>query len=314
MPEAHPIPNLFLIGAPRAGTTTLYSLLDAHPPVKEPNFFSTDIDPARFRPLFRKYLTLPSDPFFEQDPIPKTPVMFIRDEQQYRRLFKGTGGYEWRGEASTSYMYSREAAERIRRAQPDARIIAILRDPVERTYSHYKLALRDGFVKEPFREAVEKDMKSSEKGWGISELFVEQSRYYEQLKRYFDRFPRERIFIARFRDLREDPQRLLKGLSDFLNLSPPLSPPLYPENPSTKPRHPKLNHLLVRSGVRDWAGRILPERTKKAFKKRLFKTDTRDRGPSPEDRAFLEELFQEDLKKTRELTGLDLRPSLSERG
>lgn len=304
--EKPPSPNLFIVGAPKAGTTSLYQLLKDHPevfmsPVKEPNHLSTDIDTSAFKPIFKKHL-VKEGPYFKQKNRSPVPVMFVRDRKNYESLFHGTGHYRWRGEASTSYMYSGTAASNIHHLAPSARIIVMLRDPVERAYSHYRMAYQDGFVKGTFREAVLRDIKREKKGWGVSELFIEQGKYYEQLRRYFKIFPRERIFIGSFRKMKEEPGEFLRELADFLGIDFDEGLSVPTENPTEEPKAPILNRIMLRSGLRQGFKKLLPHPLKAPLKKRFYETALRG-GPSDEDRALLFPYFREDIQKTRELLG-----------
>ncbi len=306
MLEKTPSPNLFIVGAPKAGTTSLYQLLKDHPevfmsPVKEPNHLSTDIDTGAFKPIFRKHL-VKEKAYFKQEKRPTVPVMFVQDRKNYESLFHGTSNYRWRGEASTSYMYSGTAASNIYRLAPSARIIVMLRDPVERAYSHYRMAYQDGFVKGTFREALLRDIKRKKKGWGVSELFIEQGRYYEQLRRYFKIFPRERIFIGSFRKMKEEPGEFLGELAEFLDIDLDEGRTIPAQNRSEEPKAPMLNRIMLRSGLREGFRKVLPHTLKAPLKKRFYEAAPR-RGPSDEDRAFLFPYFREDIQKTRELLG-----------
>ena len=141
-------PNLFLVGATKAGTTTLHQLLSRHAEIymstiKEPNFFTGVVG----------------------DLLGLMPV--VRDAVEYQGLFASAVAQRWRGESSTSYLWDQGAADRIRDRCPDARILVLLRDPVDRAYSHFLMEVREGRDRMPFRRALEKDAARSETGWGI---------------------------------------------------------------------------------------------------------------------------------------------------
>ena len=156
-------------------------------PLKEPNYHSrADLDPSRFSKAFKAntkldhadYLALP-------DPLPERQVGFLRDVEEYARLFSGaTDAHRVVGECSTSYLWSPSAPESLRREHPDARIVVSLRDPVERIFSHYLMARKYGFVKGSVLEAVREDMNHPDPSWGRSELFLELSCYEAQLARW----------------------------------------------------------------------------------------------------------------------------------
>lgn len=115
-------PNLFIIGAPRCGTTSLFAALKQHPDVytsvlKEPHFYATD---------------LPAQPHT------------VSDTDDYHRLFSAAGDQRYRAEASVWYLYSHKAPELISKAHPDARIVLLMRNPVDMLISLYDLYLRTG--------------------------------------------------------------------------------------------------------------------------------------------------------------------------
>ena len=150
-------PNFFLVGAAKSGTTTLSKMLEAHPevylsPIKEPNYFSKDILPEKFEPVYRKNTFFADKTYFSQKPLKKVHLSFVREEKEYMALFEDAGNEKAIGECSTSYLYSSEAAEEIRKFQPDAKIIVILRNPVTRAFSHYLMGLRFGYSSLDFRK------------------------------------------------------------------------------------------------------------------------------------------------------------------
>ena len=92
------------------------------------------------------------------------------------------------GEASTSYLWDSQAAERIKRAVPEASILIMLRDPVERAYSQYWNDVREGLEKRSFLDALAEEQRSGPGGWGVSSLYIDCGRYADQVARYLDRF------------------------------------------------------------------------------------------------------------------------------
>src|SRR5690242_16429130 len=125
------LPNFFIVGAARAGTTSLHGYLSQHPEIflterKDSHFFTAHHFPG----------TGPGDETVNR--------RVIHDEEQYLQLFASARGKKAIGEASPFYLCLPEAAERIARAVPEAKILMILREPVARTYSAYTLLARDG--------------------------------------------------------------------------------------------------------------------------------------------------------------------------
>lgn len=180
-----PWPNFFIVGAANSGTTSLYGWLKQHPEVfmpalKEPHYFS-QIRPADEQRYMRTYVT---------------------DSKAYLKLFRKAARYRAIGEASPSYLFDREAPLRIRSIAPHAKIIILLRDPLERAQSHYLMDVREGVQERTFYEAVKEDWSCTRKGWGISHLYVELGLYAEQVKRYLSIFGTEQVLILMFEHLK----------------------------------------------------------------------------------------------------------------
>jgi hypothetical protein len=202
--------NTFIIGAPRSGTTSLHNYLGQHPNVfmsrlKEPRYFAykdEDVDCQG----------------------PADPVTFNRstvtDRDEYVSLFRGVNGEKIIGETSPIYMYrSNVAAGNIAQAVEDPRIIAILRNPIDRAYSDFLNMVR--LAREPlldFRTALEKESERVEKNWSPFYYYTEKGMYARQLENYYDVFDESQIKVFLFEELVEDEQRVMDQIMEFLNL------------------------------------------------------------------------------------------------
>ena len=192
-------PNFFIVGAPKAGTTSLYAYLRQHPdvymsPVKEPHFFSR---------------VSASKPF--------GTVLFqpIVNRRTYLKLFRDGRQHAIVGEASTSYLWDNGAAGRILSVNPRAKILISLRDPVERAYSHYLNNVREGIEERPFSVAIHEEQSSQLCDWLRS--YVDIGRYTNQVRRYRDLFA-EQVKVVVFEEFVADPIPMMNSLCDFLNL------------------------------------------------------------------------------------------------
>ena len=193
-------PNLFLVGAPKCGTSALHDYLAGHPDAfmsdpKEPHHFCPDVDA----------------PFA------------VRDEAAYRALFKGARERVV-GESSATYLYSRVAAEKIHAASPDARIVAVVRNPLEMIPSLHSQRRVNGT--EPCRTlaaalGAEPKRKTGElPAVGAFPFYDDAARYTEQLRRYLDVFPAERVRIIVFDDFKHNVGGVYAELLEFLDLTP----------------------------------------------------------------------------------------------
>ena len=200
------LPNFIIIGAEKAGTTALWQFLKQHPQifmsaVKEPQFFGYEGREVSFN---------------GPGPVVKEALP-ITDFKEYQSLFKGADGYPAVGEASPSYLYNSRAPERIRHYVPQAKLIAILRNPVDRAYSRFLHLVRED--REPvgdFLEAVEKEQWRIEHNWWPDFFYTRNGFYHSQLSRYYDLFDTNQIKVYLYENLSADPLGTLRDIFSFL--------------------------------------------------------------------------------------------------
>ena len=255
--------NLFLVGAPKAGTTSLDRLLRGHPdvflsPIKEPCHFCPDVAAqlARKSEALReldmeRYLAGP-----ERHPV---HLARVPSPQHYARLFEGGAGRTVVGECSTYYLSSAEAPGRIHAYNPDAKILVLVRDPVERIRSHYAMDRARGLVDRPLPALLEEELALGDAAdWGNSRFYVGASRYRRQIEAYRRWFPPERICVLSFEHLRDEPQQALETLFRFLGIAPPEQPVALPRaNPSRAARFQWLHHGLRKSGLKPLIAKLV---------------------------------------------------------
>ncbi|HDN58998.1 MAG TPA: sulfotransferase [Candidatus Marinimicrobia bacterium] len=304
------LPNFFIVGAAKAGTTSIYNYLKSHPdvymsPVKEPNFFSKDIDPSKFRKDYKREPLIIKD----ENNIPDKHVAFIKDFNSYKALFKNAKGFKAIGEASTSYLYSEVAAVEIRKHIPDAKIIISLRNPIDRAFSHFLMSLKDGLTTyNDFLKEVFHDYESvKDRSWGVAHLYLDLGLYHKQVKRYLDNFPPEQVKIILFDDLINALQNVVLELFAFLNLktNTDITTNVYNKSEIPSPLFQKVIRILNRYGIREKFIRKLPEKLKQNILKLIPKT----KGNPTIDinaRRVLTDFYREDIVKLSDLIGRDL--------
>ena len=202
-------PNFFIIGAAKAGTTSLYHVLRTHPEVffptnKESNYFITEGRP----------LTHP-EPGSEQ-----INRMSIHEYDRYRDAY-AAAKTRWRGDASPSYLYYPSAAARIHGFAPQSKILVVLRDPVERAYSAYLHMRAQGAEEAPtFEDALRLEQQHINDGWWFVSHYIAASQYGEQLARYYQLFPHHQILVLKYEDLARNPADLFGRIAKFLEIDP----------------------------------------------------------------------------------------------
>ena len=144
-------------------------------------------------------------------------VDVVSDEASYLSLFEGAAGYPAVGERSCSYLGLEETADAIRARLPEARIMMVLRDPIERAHSHYLMDVRNGLQRCSFHEAVVKELEDPAFGWGPA-WHRYTMLYYPGVKRYLDAFGPGRVLVLLTEDLKRDPGGVLKEVARFLGI------------------------------------------------------------------------------------------------
>jgi len=293
------MPNFLIIGAGKSGTTSLYHYLKQHPevymsPVKEPKFFALEGKKLDFRgPNDDAHMNRKS----------------VTDLDAYRALFRGVADEKAVGEASPLYLYSPEAPARIRRYIPEARLIAILRNPVDRAFSSYLHCIRDrGEPLKDFAQALREEETRIENGWGPIWHYKHVGFYSAQLERYFDTFRRDQIKVFLYEDLQDDPVGMLQSIFRFLGVGDARLPDIsLRHNISGVPRSRLVHELLNKPNPIKSAFRpLLPAKLRKRLNHNLTGRNLVKPQLSPEVRRQLIKAYSEDILKVQELIDRDL--------
>jgi len=244
--------------------------------------------------------------FFSPDAV-KNPGTHQRvvDWDGYLRLFAGTTGEIAIGGASPSYLWDRQFPRLIREKIPDAKIIIVLRDPVERAYSHYLAEVRLGWQGMPFLEALQADAHQAQKGWGISRFYLELGEYSEQVARYLETFGQDAVTVLLFDDLKRDAHSFISGVLQFLGVpdAGTLGGTLPAYNAYAARRWPLAKFWISNTTVRGLARRCVPAALRAWIRDTvLLKRATKPSMPS-EARVFLEEYYGTDMRRLESLLG-----------
>jgi hypothetical protein len=267
------MPDFFIVGHPKCGTTALYEMLRSHPQIfmpelKEPWFFAQDMRP-RFQPV-------------RQAPTPQ-------NLPDYLALFAGAGPDQRAGEASSTYLLSHDAAGHIAEVIPGARIIAILREPAAflrslhqqllKTHVESKKRLGAAMALEPARREGRRIPRGSHRPQLL--LYSDHVRYAEQLRRYHEVFPREQVLVLIYDDFRADNEGTVRTVRRFLGVDDTAPVEVTDANPTTvSMRSQGLDELLNKVSV----GRGPVSRTVKAGLKAVMPSELRSRAISATQR------------------------------
>lgn len=298
------LPNFIIAGASRSGTTSLYNYLYKHP----------DIYLSRLKePLFFEYVN--KVPSYE-GPYARKPDDYgiILTIEDYEDLFAGVTNESAIGEGSTGYLYSDEAVSNIKMMIPHCKIILILRDPLERTFSHYRQLVMLGYEELSFDDALAMQKERKGKNWSDVYQYVDNSFYYDRVKRYLDTFGKKQVRIYLFDDLINDPLTVVKDIFLFIGVDPAFKPSIELHNRSGSPKGIILQYVISKyvgwraRGGGNNSGLILPKTFRQFIWKLLKRHFYNYSRPeiSPSTRETLQNVFRDDVIKLQQLIKRDL--------
>lgn len=287
MVSGNPIlPNFLVIGAQRTATSWLYACLKEHPQVYLPH-----VKEIHYFDLY-----------------------YEKGIEAYKRYYRFWAGEKAVGDITPCYLYKKGVAERIAEELPEARLIVTLRNPAERAFSQYKMYRRNGLIRTDFETTLAEEPE-----------YIGRGYYYAQLQPYLKLFPREKILILIYEELKKDPRGHLKKVFSFLNVRDDFDPSLSDENlPSEglvgglQVPASKIAHLMRRSGLgfmvdaytrsrasllTDWIFNKF--RPSKHEARRLSRSGP-ESAMKEDTRLDLNRLFREDKEKLEALLGRDL--------
>lgn len=290
------LPNTFIIGAAKSGTTSLYEYLSQHPdafmsPVKEPRYFAYAENPPE--------MAGPGDEASNRE----AGAVYTLDA--YRELFADATTEPIVGEASPVYLYDEDAPRLLHEQCPDATLIALLRNPIERAYSHYLHLHLSG--REPLRDfeaALDAEDERVEAGWEWSWHYRRMGFYGEQLSRYLERFDREQLLVYRFENLKENAVRLAQTVYGALGIDASFVPETGIQHRATGV--PKLEWLHRFIGnpdhfLRRWSRSVLPKAVRDRILALVRNANLKKPPMSDAARARLADVYREDVRRLEAL-------------
>ena len=302
------LPDFLVAGVPKVGTTALHTALSRHPglfmsPIKEPKFFLTDGPPSAGGG--------PGDALTYRE--------HVWQRDRYEALFEPAPPGTLRGESTPLYLYDRAALRRVRDLIPAAKLIVVLRDPVERAHSNWTHLWSAGL--EPvgdFVQACAEEEHRIAAGWAHFWHYTALGRYGTQLDYAFSLFPSEQVLVIRYRLLVDEPAATLDRICAFLGVETGMVTEIPRENVTSHPEQ-SLAHRAVSAAIRasDGLGPMLPGSTASAATRRLerfLQRGRRERQPlSWQQRQALLPGFEDDIKQLERVLGEDFGDWLAPR-
>ena len=295
------LPNFFIVGAARSGTTSLDQYLSQHPEIfittkKETHFFAREQLPVCYKG--------PGDERMNR--------LLIRDEDQYAQLFSEAAGAKAIGEASAFYLCYPRSAEMIAQTVPDAKIIMVLREPVARTYSAYMFLLRDGRETLGFEEGLNMEEERKEGDFEPMWWYRELSLYYSQVKHYLDVFGPKCVKVLLYEELFSRQEQVLQDVFSFLGVKEDvIIDTSVRYNLSGSPKSRKLysmlnNFIFNPNPLEQRIKTLVPKHLREKWASKLIGAVTRPIPLEPQVEEKLKAFYAEDVEKLEDLLQRDL--------
>lgn len=304
----HAKPNFFIVGAPKCGTTSLHEYLQRHPDVfmpfyKEPHYFGSDLVGSRF-------------------------LQFRNKPEKYLKLFQDVRDETRIGESSPWYLVSQYAAQEIYTYNPDAKIIIMLRNPVDMMYSMWSQfrysgneqieSFKEALAAEPERKQGHRIRKAAHCITGL--FYTEMAHYTDQVKRYFEIFGKDHVKVIIFDDFKTDTANVYRDVLDYLDIDSSFQTSFDVINPNKEVRVEWLQNLILSTGfslmlLKDrltyfaTTNRLIPYSFRTETVKGVINVYTKYEKRSPLTEAVREEIsleFKEEIDRLSELLQRDL--------
>jgi len=273
-------PNFFIVGTPKSGTTSLFHYLQEHPEVflpelKEPHFFSC----PEVKNTYYK-------------------TKIVDSKQEYLDLYQERESYKAVGDLSSSYLFNKETPKRIHQFNPYAKIIIVLRNPVERALSHYLMDVNLGYI----NVSLSKVINNKDTFKQHYQEYIELGFYEQQIRAYTKQFPDSQIKVVLSDTLYANTAETLKDIYSFINVSTTFITDFETvHNSYTVPRFKALKSLVQSDGLK----KMIPSGLKSGLKSLIYKTNA-EKPKLEVEKNLLREIYKKSIVETETLINQDL--------
>lgn len=273
-------PNFFIVGTPKAGTTSLFHYLESHPEVfvpkiKEPHFFSS----PEVKNTYYK-------------------TKIIDNQETYNSLFTSDNPYKAIGDFSSSYLFNNNSAKRIKSFNPKAKIIIVLRNPVERALSHYLMDFSLGYINVPLLDVINNKKQYK----AFYQQYIELGFYSKQIEAYKQHFSSSQIKILLSDNLYTNTNAVLEELFGFIGVSKSFKPDLKKKyNQYKEPRFKFLKQITQSTKLKT----LIPSGLKNTFKSIIYKQNT-EKPKLDIEKDLLQKIYSNTIQETERVANLDL--------
>ena len=279
--------DFFIVGAPKSGTTSLYHYLSEHPQVemssqKEPDYFSD-------KAIHEQGMYYAKN---RVDTLDKYESLFVQKESVVY------------GEASVSYLFYENVAEDIKKYNPNAKIIIMLRNPIERAFSHYLMDYRLGLISDSFENVLAKISKHKNAHL-FYQQYIEVSKYAKQIQRYLVFFEKDNILFIDYEDFKINVSKTVDQVYNFLHISTEFAADINTKhNTFTMPKNKVIRLIYSFVFLRKILTFLFPTYLVKNIRFLLFKSDKKPELLK-ETRSLLKRIFNDDIKNLEEVLSKD---------
>ena len=294
------LPNLLIVGAAKCGTSSLHKYLDQHPQIfmsehKEPRFISSQVTPFP--------LNGPRDH--------KVEAWYVKNYDDYAKLFEGAEGYPVVGEASADTMYFYKGTiPVIKQYLGDPKIIIMLRNPVKRAFSAYQHLVRDQREELSFEDGLKEEPNRIRDNWELIYHYTAASLYYDAVKAFMENFSSVKVVMTE--DQEKRPQQVLRDVFRFLGVDPNVDVNTEIRyNMSGKPKSQWLHQFLfegnmARKIAQPIVRTLFSQETRIRIAARLQEKNLERLTINPDTKTKLQQYFEEDIQKLEKLLSRDL--------
>ena len=271
--------DFFIVGAPKAGTTSLYHYLNEHLEIEMSSQKELD--------------------YFSDEALKRQGMYYgksrIDNLEKYHGLFTDKD-VKIRGEASVSYLFYNDVPKKIKEYNPKAKIIIMLRNPIDRAFSHYLMDYRLGLVSDSFESIIEKKLKHKNANL-FYQQYIEVSEYARPVSRYLELFEIENILFIDYEDFKNDVSAVVNDVYIFLGVNNDFQPDVKKRyNTYAMPKNSIIRFIYSFVSFRKFLTNIVPKSIVKRIRNLLFKSDKKP-TPSNDIRNFLASYFKDDVEK-----------------
>lgn len=294
------MPDFLIIGAAKSGTTSLYFYLQQHPQV---------FLPINKEPFFFSFVGKDVNQFHYEGKEPLTSKV-VTDIDNYTSLFQSAPQNARIGEASTLYLVDHDTPQQISRFIPNVKLIAILRNPVDRAYSHYQHFFSEN--KEPiniFLEAIKAEPRRKQNKWFPSYFYQEAGFYSKHLNNYYSYFDKSQIKVFLYEDL-ADADKVTREIFEFIGITPDITLNTTAKyNVTGKAKFPWLYYSVRKSNkLKNILRKFISHKVWNGMKHKWDKLMISPyESISKEDRLYLQNIYKADILQLQDVLQRDLK-------